>query len=81
MIILKLSTSDIIAITVALVVMGLLLPIGIVHIGNFGNVKVAINGSYVTTTNVLDGSIITMVAVLIPIVVIAVIVRKISGSV
>ena len=71
-----LRTVDIVGLVVSLVVMGLLLPIGIGNIANFSNAVVSINGTDTAISTLVDGSVITLVAVLIPIIAVISIVRR-----
>lgn len=72
----KISTVDIVGLVVALIVMGLLLPIGIGNIANFQNAYVDINGTSTAISTLVDGSVITLVGVLIPIIAVISLVRK-----
>lgn len=63
--------QKIIGIVLVLVVLGILLPIALVYIGNFGNTEVTLaNGTTVVTSDVVDPTLITLVTILLPIMVV-----------
>lgn len=61
------STKDIIMITVSLIIMGVVLPIGIGLISAAGDITVAINGTQTAVSTVADPTVLTLLTVLVPI--------------
>lgn len=61
------STRDIIMITVSLIIMGVVLPIGIGLISGAGNITVAINGTDTAVSTLADPTVLTLLTVLVPI--------------
>lgn len=51
---------------VALIIVGVVLPIGILYVSNFSNYQMLINGSLVKMSDVLDSGVSTMITVLLP---------------
>jgi hypothetical protein len=54
-------------ITVSLIIMGVVLPIGIGLISGAGNITVAINGTDTAVSTLADPTVLTLLTVLVPI--------------
>lgn len=64
------SMSRVILVAIALVIIAIILPIGLVYIGQAGSTTVTINGSAVALEDAVDPAVITLLTVLLPILVV-----------
>ena len=61
------SIQKVVMLSVALLVIGLIMPMGLAYIANAGNTNVVVNGTTYTLSNLVDSSVLTLLTVLIPI--------------
>ena len=71
----KIQMSQVIMISIALIVIAIILPIGLAYIGSAGNVNTTFYknksaGTFYTLAEVVDPSIITLLTILLPILVV-----------
>ena len=66
----KLNMSNVILISISLIVIAIILPIGLAYIGTAGNATVTINGSAVALSDAVDPAVLTLLTVLLPILVV-----------
>ena len=69
------TMSKVIMISIALVIIGIILPIGLAYIGSADGTTVTLaNGSSVVLSDAVDPAIITLLTILLPILVVVVII-------
>jgi hypothetical protein len=61
------SIQKVVMLSVSLLVIGLIMPLGLAYIANAGNTNVVVNGTTYTLSNIVDSSVLTLLTVLIPI--------------
>jgi len=76
----RFSTNDIIALMIAGLLAGILLPIGLTELVNVGNALVSVNGSDVAFSTVAPPVIITLIGLVVPIIMAVAVMKGFLGS-
>jgi len=63
------TIKEIFNLTLALIIISILLPIGVIYIASIDNAVIAVNGTYTAWTDAVDPAITTLFTVVLPIVV------------